>query len=188
MPQNTSRGYTYQLYTDLASFPAQIQDLATDIDTDMDGLFDRVTLAYNMAACHVNASLTNQSIAVSTDVVATFTTELYDNTGMFDIGVSNTTLTFTQTGLYIATARATFQPNGNATINARQVQLTTTGSLGIVGRKSITGDQNVATAVQLTVIFFASSGDTIQMIQRQNSGAALNTSTRTLQVARVGAL
>jgi hypothetical protein len=188
MPLNTSRGYTYPVYTDAANFPAQIQDLAQDIDTDMDSLFDRVTAGYNMAAVHLNASLVNQAVPANTDTAATFTTELYDNTGMANLGVSTTTVTFTQTGLYLATCRATFLSNGNVTVNARQISLNTTGSLGIVGRKSVRGHLSVATAVQLTVLFFASAGDTCQMIQRQNSGASVNTSTRTLQIARMGAL
>ena len=33
MPANTSRGYSYPLYTDSTDFPTQIQDLATDVDT-----------------------------------------------------------------------------------------------------------------------------------------------------------
>lgn len=188
MPQNTTRGYTYPLYTDPMDFPAQIQDLATDIDTDMQSLVNRITAARNYAACHIVASGINQAVPVNTDVACTFATELYDNTGMVNLGVSNTTVTFTQTGLYLATARATFLSNGNATVGARQLAFVTTSTLGTVGRKSITGDQAVATANNLTILFWAAAGDTMQVIQRQNSGASLNTSTRTLQVAKLGEL
>ena len=188
MPQNTSRGYTYPTYGDPADFPAQIQELATDIDTDMDSLFDRLVNGYNMAAARVRSTGINQAVAVNTDVDATYAEELYDNQGMVNLGVSNTTLTFTQTGLYIASARVTFSSNGNATVNSRQVTISTSGVLGIVARKSLLGDVAIATPVATSCLFFAASGDTIKVIQRQNSGASLNTSTRTLMVARMGAL
>lgn len=188
MPQNTPRGYTYPLYTDVNNFPAQIQDLATDIDTDIDALWDRVVAGYNQPACRVRSTGINQAIAANTDVTATYAEELYDNANMVDLGVSNTTINIVQTGLYIATGRVTFLSNGNATINARQVSLVSSGSLGIVGRRSVQGDQNVATAVSLTIAFWAAGGTTFTMVQRQNSGASLNSSTRQLMVARVGTL
>lgn len=189
MPETTPRGYPYPLYTDTADFPAQLQDLAEAVDTDIEALFNRLTAGLNMAACRVQASLVNQNIPVSTDQIASYTTEVYDNAGMFSLGTSNTTMTFTQTGLYIAMGRSTFQPNGNATVNARQISLVSSGTMGVLGRRAVQGSQTEATAVALTVPpFFAAAGDTLTMIQRQNSGAALNSSTRSLMVARIGAL
>jgi hypothetical protein len=188
MPQDTARGYTYPVYTDPANFPAQIQDLAQDIDLDMESLFDRVVAGNNQPACHIVASGVNQAIAVNTDVNATFVTEVYDNDNMVNLGADATLVTLTESGIYIATGRSTFLSNGNATINSRQLVLLTNGPNLTVGRKSLQGDQNVATAVQLTVNFQASAGNTLRMPQRQNSGASLNTSTRTLQVAKVSEL
>jgi hypothetical protein len=188
MPQNTSRGYTYPLYTDPADPAAQIQELATDIDTDMDNLWDRMLAGYNQPACRIRASGINQAVAVSTDVTATFAEELYDNANMVDLGVSNTTVNLVQTGLYIACSRATFATNGNATVNARQLTIVTTGSLGTIGRRAIEGSQIDSTAVQLTVLFWAAAGSTLTLVQRQNSGASLNTTTRTLMVAKMGDL
>lgn len=188
MPANTPRGYTYPLYTDLMDPAAQIQELATDIDTDMDSLWDRVTSAYNQPACRVRTSGVNQAVAVNTDVTATYDTELYDNAGMVNLGVSNTNINIVSTGLYLACGRVTFLSNGNATINARQVTFVSSGSLGTVGRRCQEGEISVATPVALTVLFWAASGTTFTMVQRQNSGAVLNTSTRQLMVARVGTL
>ena len=188
MPANTPRGYTYPTYGDAADFAAQLQELATDIDTDLDDLWDRMTAGYNQPACRVRSSGINQAIAVSTDVTATFAEELYDNQGMVNLGVSNTNINIVETGLYLATTRVTFLSNGNATINARQVTISTTGSLGIVGRRSVEGAQNNATAVQLSALFWIASGGVVTVVQRQNSGASLNSSTRTLMVARMGGL
>jgi len=188
MPANTSRGYTYPLYTDPADPAAQIQELATDIDTDMDALWDRMIAGYNQPGCRVRSSGINQAIAVSTDVTATFAEELYDNQGMVNLGVSNTNINIVQTGLYLATARITFLSNGNATVNARQVTIATTGSLGTVGRRAVEGKQNNATAVQLSALFWIAAGGVVTVVQRQNSGASVNSSTRTLMVARMGGL
>jgi len=188
VPQNTPRGYTYPLYTDPMNPAGDIQELATDIDTDMDTLWDRVVAGYNQPACRIRASLVNQAIAVSTDVTATYDTELYDNASMVNLGVSNTNVNIVSTGLYLAAGRVTFASNGNATINARQVSIVSSGSLGIVGRRAVQGNQNVATAVSFMVAFWAASGTTVTMVQRQNSGASLNSSTRQLMVARVGTL
>lgn len=188
MPANTSRGYTYPLYTDPADPAAQIQELATDIDTDMDSLWDRMTAGYNQPGCRVRSSGINQAIPVSTDVTATFAEELYDNQGMVNLGVSNTNINIVQTGLYLATARITFLSNGNATVNARQVTIATTGSLGTVGRRAVEGKQNNATAVQLSALFWIAAGGVVTVVQRQNSGASVNSSTRTLMVARMGGL
>jgi hypothetical protein len=188
MPQNTPRGYTYPLYTDPMNPAGDLQALATTIDTDMDTLWDRLTAGLNQPACRVRASGVNQAIAVSTDVTATYDTELYDNAGMVNLGVSNTTINIVQTGLYVAIGRASFLSNGNATINARQLALVSSGSLGTVGRRCQEGSINQTTGVTLTTLFWAAGGTTFTMVQRQNSGATLNTSTRQLMVARMGTL
>lgn len=191
MPANTSRGYTYPLYTDPMNFPAQMQDLATDIDGDMQTLFNRIATGYQGAACAVEASGVNQAVANNADVAATFTTELYDNAGMVNLGVSTTTITFPSTGLYMASGRSTFLSNGGGP-GARLLNFTTTGTFGIVGRRASDGLAPAAggtsTAVHLTAVFFTEGGTTMTMIQRQNSGASLNSSTRQLYVARLGSL
>lgn len=188
MPQNTSRGYTYPLYTDPADPAAQIEELARDIDTDMDALWDRLLAGYNQPACRVRAASINQSIAAFTDTTATFAEELYDNAGMVDLGVSNTTINLVQTGLYLACGRSTFLSNGNATVRGRQISIVTTGSLGIVGRRCVEGAQTVSTGVSCTALFWAAAGSTLTLVQRHNSGASLNSSTRTLMVAKMGVL
>lgn len=188
MPQNTSRGYTYPLYTDASDFPSQIQDLAQDIDADVQTLVNRINVAYQGAGCAVRASGVNQAIAANTDVTATYAEELYDNASMFDLGTSTSIVNITKTGLYLATGRVTFLSNGNATIGARQISFVSSGSLGTVGRKSVQGHTSVSTAVQLTILFWALAGTTFTMVQRQNSGASLNSSTRQLQVSWLGNL
>jgi hypothetical protein len=188
MSQNTSRGYTYPTYGDANSFPAQIQDMATDMDTDMDSLFDRVTAGYNFAACSVQASGVNQSIANNTDVTATYDTELYDNAAMFTVGTSATNVNLTASGLYVAIGRATFASSA-AGATGRQIHLVHS-TLGVLARKSIDGNEGLAatTTVHLMTLFWAPSGTFVTLVQRQNTGAAINSVFRQLQVAKMGDL
>lgn len=187
MPQNTPRGYSYPLYTDANSFPAQIQDLATDIDTDVQALFNRITAGYNMPACSVQASGVNQAIATGTDVTATYDTELYDNAGMFTVGVSASNINIVSTGIYLGIGRATFATSA-AGATGRQISLVSSGALGVVARKSIDGNEGLpaTTTVHIASLFYAASGTTFTMVQRQNTGASINTVFRQLQCARIG--
>lgn len=186
MAGTTSRGYPFPTFGDVADFPTQIQDLAEAIDTDMEALWDRLTAGYNKAYCRVRSSGINQSVANNTDVAATFAEELNDNAGMVDLGTSNNTINITETGTYLAVGRATFAPGG--VVTGRQISIVSSGSLGTVGRKSLLDETGADCPVNLTVLFWAASGTTLQLIQRQNSGAAVNTTTRTLMVARLGVL
>lgn len=185
MPQNTSRGYTYPLYTDGTDFPAQIQELATDIDTDMDQLFDRVIAGNIQAACSIESTVV-QAVANNTDVTATWATETYDNDAMVNLGVSNTTVNLNDSGIYIASVRVTMNTNGNG--EGRQVSIVTTGTLGTVGRKSIQGETGAGVAVNLTSLFYSAGGTTLTVVMRQNSGLSLNALSRKLQVAKVSTL
>lgn len=189
MPENTSRGYTYPIFTDANSFPAQIQDLATDIDTDMQTVFNRIVAGYNFAACSLQASGVNQSVANNTDVTATYDTELYDNAAMANLGVSNTTINITATGLYLAIGRASFATSAVGA-TGREIRIVSSGALGTIARKSIDGNEGLpaTTTVHLCNLFHAAAGTTVTMVQRQNTGAALNTTHRQLQVAKMGDL
>lgn len=189
MPENTSRGYTYPVFTDANDFPAQIQDMATDIDTDVQAVFNRIAAGYNFAACSLQASGVNQSVANNTDVTATYDTELYDNAAMANLGVSNTTINITATGLYLVVGRATFT-NSAAGATGREIRLVSSGPGGTIARKSIDGNEGLpnTTTVHIVNLVQLASGTTMTMIMRQNTGAALNTSHRQLQVAKMGDL
>lgn len=189
MPENTSRGYTYPLLSDVNSFPAQIQDLATDIDADVQAVFNRIVAGYNFAACSVQASGVNQSIANNTDVTATYDTELYDNAAMFTVGVSASNINITVTGLYLVIGRANFA-NSAAGATGREIRLVNSGVPGIFARKSIDGNEGLpnTTSIQLANLVHLTSGTTLTMTQRQNTGAAINTTIRQLMVAKMGDL
>jgi len=104
MPANTTRGYTYPLYADTQNFPAQIQDLAQDIDLDVDQLADRVAAA-NAAASVLLRTTTTPLIAPNVTTTIQFGSEDFDNAGLADLAVNNTRISIQNTaahrGVYI---------------------------------------------------------------------------------------
>lgn len=184
MPANTPRGFTYPLYGDLANFPAQIQDFAQDVDLDVAAQAAEITADLNRPSARVSATA-NQSIAVSTDTFATFATEDYDNAAMGNLGVNNDRLTFTSTGIYLLCAEVNFSFNGNATVNGREVVIVT--NLGNeVAWDTKRGAQSADTEFSITYLHrITVIGDFVRMRVRQNSGAALNISARSLSATKV---
>ena len=192
MPANTPRGYPYPLYTDLNAFPAQIQALATAVDADMDALWDRLIAGYNQPAVYVRGT-GNQAIANNTGVTATYTTEVYDNAGMFTIGTSATNVNILTSGVYIVTGRVSYTANGAALAGARQISLVSSGALGVLARRSIQADFGTfppagSTVPAVTNVGYMAAGTVLTMVHLQNSGATIQSATRTLAAARIGGL
>ena len=184
MPANTPRGYTYPTYGDPANPPAQIQDFAQDVDTDVATLVARRTAALNRPSARVSASA-NQAIAQNTNVFATFATEEYDNAAMANLGVNNDRLTFTETGIYLVTAEVNFSSNGNATVNGRSLILVA-NLFGNLAHDSRRGAQNMDTEMTTTALYrVITVGDFIRVEVRQESGAALNISARSFSATKV---
>jgi len=184
MPANTPRGYSYPLYSDPADFPTQIQDFATDVDTDVAALAARQTAALHRASVRVSATA-NQAVAASTNVYQTFATEEYDNAAMANLGVNNDRLTFTETGIYLVTAEVNFASNGNATVLGRSGIFEPNLSAD-KGHQSLRGAQSMDTELSLTILYqVATVGDFIRVRVRQESGAALNVSARSFSATKV---
>lgn len=184
MPANTPRGYTYPLLTDVANFPAQIQDFAQDVDADVQALVAAQNLALAAPSARVSASA-NQAIAVSTDTFLTFATEEYDNASMGNLGVNNDRLTFTSRGLYLIHAECNFASNGNATVNGRSGVIVT--NLGNeIDWHSSRGAQSADTELSMTYPYFVNViGDFVRFRVRQDSGAALNVNARSMSATKV---
>lgn len=184
MPANTPRGYTYPLYTDLANFPAQIQDFALDVDTNVQGLANEINNITEGAPSVRISATANQSIAVSTDTFATFAVEDYDNDLMANLGANNDRITFTTAGIYLVEADVNWTPNGNATLNGRKIVLDHS-TLGEVARDSRRGSQALDTETNVTTLIEVPAASFIRVLVRQNSGAAVNISARSLSATKV---
>jgi hypothetical protein len=186
MPQNTPRGYTYPLYGDPANFPAQMQDFATDVDTDVAAQVARQTAALNRPSAECRATA-NQSIPANTNTNATFATEEYDNASMINLGVNADRITFTSTGVYAIHAEVNWAPNGNATVGGREgIVIANLGPGGGFERQSLRGSQTFDTEMCITALYqVVTVGDFIVLQLRHNSGAAVNVSARSFSATKV---
>jgi hypothetical protein len=104
MPQNTpNRGYTYPLYDEpTMDFPAAIEELATDINDDVELLEEFIGDAYDRASVRIFGSSAAQSIpeAVQTTISWSGGGVSYDNAGMANLTPTGG-LTLTQPGVYL---------------------------------------------------------------------------------------
>lgn len=99
MAENTpDRGYTYPEYTDPANFPAQMQELANDIDADVQNLIDAVNAGRDRPGVRLFSN-TAQPYAANTDVVAGFTLTSHNPNSMFNL--ANNSIRFNDEGLYV---------------------------------------------------------------------------------------
>lgn len=99
MAENTpNRGYTYPEYTDPTNFPAQMQDLATDIDTDVQDLIDAAAAGRDRPGVRIFSNST-QAYAANTDTVVTLDLQSHNTGGMYN--PANNSMLFPQEGLYV---------------------------------------------------------------------------------------
>lgn len=187
MPENTpNRGYTYPVYTDVADFPVQMQDFATDVDADMEALENSIQVALDRPSVRANGGGVNQSIPQNVATAAQFATEEFDNAAMFDPGVSLTNFTIPSSGLYICSVRVSWSDNNTGTgraISLRRVSpsaklATSTGYPG-----SISQDLFVATSYN--TLFPAAAGEVFQIELLHNATAAVGTTTRQVNFNKI---
>lgn len=189
MPANTPRGYSYPLYTDnMSGFTAAIQDLATDVDTDMGALVTQINNARNRPSARITATA-NQSITQNTDTTVTFATEAYDNFSMVDLATDNTRIQLQQNGIYLLTARVQF-PAASPAAFVTMLRMNSTGGLiGNPGFMSISGSTTRVTEMTLEQLHIVTTTipDNITLTVRHSFTAALNISARSMTATKVAA-
>lgn len=166
MPQNTPRGYTYPCFSDPADIQANLQDLAEDIDDDIQGILDDVEDARETPpSCIVTG---NTPIALVAGVPVgpiTFNAETYDNAAMFT--PPGTTITVPVEGLYLIDFRCTFT---GAVSGVKYAEI---GVGGFV--RCRVAYQRAGTAGQITVngkiLSFAAAGAGINMFVGSSTAA-----------------
>lgn len=182
MPGTTPRGYEYPLYTDTQNFPAQIQALAEDIDTDVQGLYDADTEARNAPTAKAQfAGLLDVPTGPQTTV--TFNTELYDNAGMINLGVSPTVISIVETGLYLVTGWVLFSES--AVSGAVALLLRSAGGLvpdiATVTKGAGSPDQQLS----MVALTRCAAGESITLAVIQNTGSGLDLQFAELTVTKV---
>ena len=188
MTANTARGYTYPLYTDAHNFPAQMQDLAQDIDADVQAQVNLQTDVLNQPSARVSSGVV-LAMPANTDVTLTWATEEYDNGGLFVIG-SPTIMTFSELGLYLITAYANFSGNTDSTTSGVQLRINSSvgGNRAVhsvrrgvdITPDTIASNIHVSTLHEITAV-----GETINIVGRHNLPVASQITTRSFTATKI---
>lgn len=173
MPQNTSRGYPYRLYTDAPKdFPQAIEDLATAIDADVAALEAFVAGARERPCMTITQSATqNIPNNVTTALTWSATPVRYDNTGMFTPPAG---MTLTQRGVYLLSCSVTLNQVGAGTTFG--VSLSMNSSAGFIPlpvQNTIRANPNNPTWIHATTLHYVTGAvpDVITMSLWHNQGA-----------------
>lgn len=182
---DTPRGYTYPAYGDTQDVPADIEELARDIDTDVQSVYDDVDAARNAPSASVSfAGPAPLATGVTTNWP--FDTEQYDNAAMWSIGTP-TIVNIPEDGIYLVTGWAQFAAPGAST-NSVGVFLMTTGPISNIATVTRQPDNDKRTEISATGLVSALAGDDITLALRQTTGAPLNVNFAWLIVTKVSPL
>lgn len=183
MPANTPRGYSYPLYTDVNNLPAHLQDLAQDIDLDVQN-------RYNLIAAHLEEKVVRltktaiQVLATGANANTTWDTEVTDNDNMANLGVNNARIQLQTAGYYLITGYVQFGP---AAAGAASVVVTSSGAVSpnsLAASKALDNDKG--TGISWTVLHYAPVvPDNIVVVARQNSGGNINIEGGALAATRI---
>ncbi|WP_326811618.1 hypothetical protein [Streptomyces scopuliridis] len=185
MPQNTSRGYPYPLYTEPQNPPGDLQALATAVNTDVAVLDAARLAALDEPTVRVGSS-TTQNVNGSTVTPLTWSAASYDNAGMWSSG-SPTVITFTVTGIYLLSARLEVAVSGTATEVGTYTQMVTSGAFGPTPvAQSLRMSQTAPTRPDLYAIYYvAAVGETLGVSFFHDHTTAKSVGARNLTATRI---
>ena len=191
MPQNTpNRGYPYPVYADTPmDFPTAIQNLATDIDTDVSALETHILGAYDRPSARI---FTSTAQAITTSVTTTVSwaaaTTDYDNDTMATLTAAGG-LTLRDRGVYHVSGMIQLVAAGSGSTNYG-ISLTLVSVAGFIAnpaRVSIRGHQTQDTSLAVSGLhYFTGVGtDLISMQVWHNQGATRNITFRQMTATKV---
>ncbi|MCL7377492.1 hypothetical protein [Streptomyces sp. 35G-GA-8] len=185
MPQNTSRGYPYPLYTDPQNPPADLQALATAVNNDVAVLDAARLAALDEPTVRVGSS-TAQSVNGSTVTPLTWSAASYDNAGMWN-AATPTVITFTATGIYLLSTRLEVAVSGTATEVGTYTQMVTSGAFGPTPvAQSLRMSQTGPTRPDLYAIYYvAAVGETLGVSFFHDHTTAKSVGARNLTATRI---
>lgn len=178
----------FQTFTDPADISLAVVDLAESADIAVQGLYDAQMIGAAKPAVRV-ATTTTQSVADNTNTTLTWPAGSvdFDNDTMWDDSVTSGTLTFTHTGIYLVSLRATFAATASGG-GIRRASFTHS-ALGVVARNTQLGTVSADAVLTIaTVVPAYVAGQSMTFQGLQTSSAALNTVTKQLQAFRLSTL
>lgn len=181
MSQNTPRGYTYPCFSDPFLPAANIQDLATDIDGDVQSIITNVGDALNTPPTCIATGATVTALGAGLMVGMVFTTQIYDNAAMFTPPSAN--ITIPVEGLYLISYRGTFTGPNNG-VRALQVgvggfirSMQTRRRAGTSGQITVVGTALTFAAPAANVNLFAGSSVASTIVQYSMSATRMTGTT-----------
>lgn len=190
MPANTvPRGYTYPLYSDPINIASDIQELAQDIDADVQGFVDLLDRGRNRPAARVESGV-SQSVPVSASrTTLTFATQLYDNAALYDPAFPNQ-ITLIEQGMYLVSARANFQSNATANYGIELAILSSAGFISVPSVRSIQAWVDQSTSITTCTLHYTTGAapDVLTVAARHNSASAVTSNARSFAVSKVSNL
>lgn len=175
MPGSTpNRGYPYPLYSETQDFPAQMQALALAVDTDVkNNLEDPIALALDQPSVRIVRDASSQAIAANVNVTLTYNLEIYDNDGMADVFVNNTTITINTPGIYLISGAVRIDADTTAGGAAALILMSSGAFTNPVGiSRSLDNDKN--TSLSYTTLHrVPTAGETLTQFVRHNHALAL---------------
>lgn len=185
MPANTPLGITYPLYGDPMDPAGALAEIATDSDTVVQQLMDRVDATANRPVGKVGA-IANQVLVPNSGVSPLLSSGEF-STPMED--PANNRLQLTERGIYVLTAAVLFTSNGNATPYSVFLSIVSTG--GFIGTpviESIPAAQSRGTWITVSAAHFVTGSvtDNVSCVVRHNSAANVTIQNRHLAAAKTG--
>jgi hypothetical protein len=190
MPANTPLGISYPLYSDaISTTQAQFQDMATDMDTLVQQLEDRLTAASTRPTCKLSG-IANQLVAPATNVTVVWAAEDFDNDNMANIGVNATRIQLIDQGIYLVGASIAL----SNTLGTYGVSATIVNSAGVGGgvqtMRGVSGNLDTTpgqTYINPQSMVYADGITTVDVtvVVRQNSAAGINIQDRNFWATKV---
>lgn len=181
MPGTTSPlGFRYPLYTEANNGSTQIQNLANDIDAAVTVAQANTALAVTRKRAAASETAA-QSIPNNVLTALTYGTEEFDNDNMINLGVNNTLITATSAGIYLVECQVQFASNATGD---RELDIVWSGGGGQMSIRSKAVATDI-TRLSVSFLYKATAAQTFQSQVLQNSGGALNVTTRRFSATRV---
>ena len=189
MPQNTpNRGYTYPLYTEpTMDFPAQIQDLATDIDTDVTNLQTYTEGAYDRPSARIFTNA-GQTVTASTNTLVNWTGATTDYAaGITPNLVVGGGLTLTERGVYQLSASVSLvAPGAGLVFGIRLAILSSAGFIPVPVTVSVRGIALTDTWINVTCLHYHTGvgSDNLSLEVWQNSAGSRTLGFKTMTATK----
>lgn len=188
MATTPNRGYSYPEYTDPADFPTQVQDFATDVDTDLaNNLRDPALLALDAPSVRAFRSVGTQNIPANVNTTLQYDlTPTYDNDNMYDGAVSLTNITVQTPGTYLITGSVNLGQTGVAGGAAALIVMSSGGVVQNPVGDSREIDNDKPTSISCTTLHnVAVVPETITMFVRHNHANPLGATIAQISMTRI---